>query len=113
MFYTREFQISLYSDTYYIFISTASDSYSTKFDSCHLPFGGLTLSGTWEVRNHYLKLRPEMAILEIFKKFQLIMSMDEPQSKAQKKQHQKIQSVICNFLESVKDDVMASLLSCG
>jgi hypothetical protein len=38
------------------------------------------------------------------------MSMDEPQSKAQKKQHQKIQSVISNFLESVKDDVMAKTL---
>jgi hypothetical protein len=36
--------------------------------------------------------------------------MDEPQSKAQKKQHQKIQSVISNFLESVKDDVMAKTL---
>lgn len=64
-----------------------------------------TADGTWEVRNHYLKLRPEMAILEIFQKFKLIMSMDEPSSRAQKKQHQ-----ICNFLESVKDDDMAKTL---
>lgn len=69
-----------------------------------------TADGTWEVRNHYLKLRPEMAILEIFQKFKLIMSMDEPSSRAQKKQQQQIESVICNFLVSVKDDVMAKTL---
>ena len=82
----------------------------TVFQKFRMTVIHTTADGTWEVRNHYLKLRPEMAILEIFQRFQFIMSMDEPQSKAQKKQHQKVQSVICNFLESVKDDVMAKTL---
>lgn len=62
----------------------------------------------WEVRNHYLKLSPEIAIMEIFQKFNLIMSivMDDAQSQKQKRQQHKLKSTIDSFLELIRDNVL-------
>ena len=43
-----------------------------------------------EVRKHYLKLRPEVAIAEIFEKFHLLMTFFKPTSKPEKRRHQRI-----------------------
>ncbi|VDI46757.1 Hypothetical predicted protein [Mytilus galloprovincialis] len=78
-----------------------------------------TTDGTWEVRNHYMRLSPEMAIKEIFQKFHLIMSIDEPstdstkpdkKSKQERKRQLKIKNAVSTFLDTVKDDVMARTL---
>ena len=47
-----------------------------------------------EVRKHYLKLRPELAITEIFEKFNLLLTFDQPSNRGEKKRHQRIGSAI-------------------
>ena len=48
----------------------------------------------FEIRMHYLKLKPEMAITEIFEKFNLLMTFDQPTNKVERRHHQRISSAI-------------------
>lgn len=66
--------------------------------------------GSWEVRNRYMTLQPEVAIQEIFEKFKFIMLMEEPSGRSQIKMHQKIESSILNFLQILRADDNASAL---
>lgn len=66
--------------------------------------------GNMEVRPHYLKLHPVMAINEIFQKFQLLMSIDPPTGKQARKKHLKFQSAINEFMSLTKEDSFASQL---
>ncbi|CAG2195996.1 unnamed protein product [Mytilus edulis] len=66
--------------------------------------------GSWEVRNRYMTLGPEVAIQEIFEKFKFLMLMEEPSGRSQIKMHQKIESSILNFLQILRADDNASAL---
>ncbi|CAC5410109.1 unnamed protein product [Mytilus coruscus] len=66
--------------------------------------------GTWEVRNRYMTLHPEVAIQEIFEKFKFIMLMEEPSTRSEIRMHQKIESSILNFIQILRTDVNASTL---
>ncbi|XP_076112450.1 uncharacterized protein LOC143080482 isoform X2 [Mytilus galloprovincialis] len=66
--------------------------------------------GSWEVRNRYMTLQPEVAIQEIFEKFKFIMLMEEPSGRSQIKMHHKIESSILNFLQILRTDDNASAL---
>ncbi|XP_046338389.2 protein NO VEIN-like isoform X3 [Haliotis rufescens] len=78
-----------------------------KFQAAILQTGE---DGDSEVRGHYLRLRPEIAIMEIFQKFQLLLSIDQPETRPQMKRHRQLESSINSFLLTMRDDQMASAL---
>ena len=47
-----------------------------------------------EVRKHYLKLRPEIAITEIFEKFNLLLTFDQPTNRSEKRHRNRISSAV-------------------
>ncbi|XP_067652769.1 uncharacterized protein [Haliotis asinina] len=78
-----------------------------KFQAAILQTGE---DGESEVRSHYLRLKPEIAIMEMFQKFQLLLSIDQPETRAQMKRHRQLESAINGFLLTMRDDQMACAL---
>ena len=66
--------------------------------------------GQSEVRPHYLKEGPEEVIQNIFIKFELLLSLDEPISHSEKKKQTRFKQVILNFLHEVRGNGMAKVL---
>ncbi|XP_060075304.1 uncharacterized protein LOC132554994 [Ylistrum balloti] len=62
------------------------------------------------VRQHYLQLKPEIAIMEIFQKFQLITQLEQPSTKFERRQFTQFQKVVSDFLMAIKTDSLGSKL---
>ncbi|XP_021342125.1 uncharacterized protein LOC110442712 isoform X2 [Mizuhopecten yessoensis] len=63
-----------------------------------------------QVRQHYLLLRPETAVMEIFQKFQLITHLEQPFSKVEKRQFAQFQKAVSDFLLVVNQDTLGAKL---
>ncbi|KAK3086464.1 hypothetical protein FSP39_018803 [Pinctada imbricata] len=63
--------------------------------------------GQPEVRQHYLRLRPEVALQEIFDKYQLLLtSIEPPTTKAARRKAQRMMEAITNFIIVSREDPM-------
>ena len=63
------------------------------------------------MRKFYLKLRPEVAIIQIYQKFQLLVSTIEPPSLGYKrKRHNHMLETIGGFLAMCRDEPFAATL---
>ncbi len=78
-----------------------------KFQAAILQSGE---EGDSEVRRHYLTIKPEVAIMEIYQKFQLLLSIDQPETRAQIKRQKQMEAAINGFLLTLRSDNMAVLL---
>lgn len=65
---------------------------------------------TMEIRKHYLETAPELVIMEIFSKFQLLMSLEVPENNRARRRHTKVLSAVTDFLTTIRDDEIASKL---
>ncbi|XP_041376442.1 protein NO VEIN-like isoform X2 [Gigantopelta aegis] len=66
--------------------------------------------GKSEVRPHYLKQGPEVVIADIFVKFQLLISIEEPSDRTERKRQSRMKEAITNFITQVRSDNIAKLL---
>lgn len=63
-----------------------------------------------EIRKHYLEMPAGVAIMEIFQKFMLLMSVERPETRSAMKKLNKMQNVISEFLSTINGDMIASYL---
>ncbi|XP_064610417.1 uncharacterized protein LOC135474759 [Liolophura sinensis] len=79
---------------------------ASVLQSVTLPNG----ESSMEIRKHYLETAPELVIVEIFSKFQLLMSLEVPENNRARKRHTKVLSAVADFLTTIRDDEIASKL---
>ncbi|XP_050398302.1 uncharacterized protein LOC126816138 isoform X1 [Patella vulgata] len=67
-------------------------------------------SGENEIRSHYLKMTPENVLMEIFKKYNTLMSCENPTTRAEMRRQAKMKEGIKNFISLMRDDDLAKVL---
>ncbi|KAK3603430.1 hypothetical protein CHS0354_009413 [Potamilus streckersoni] len=66
--------------------------------------------GENDIREHYLKLKPEVAMLEIMKKYQLINTFDQPNDKNAKRQLKLRSQAVEQFIMTMNEDKLGKML---
>ncbi|XP_069113795.1 uncharacterized protein [Argopecten irradians] len=69
-----------------------------------------TADSSLQIRQHYLQLQPETAIMEIFQKFQLITQLEQPSNKMERRQVAQFQKVVSDFLLVINGDSLGCKL---
>ncbi|KAL3860253.1 hypothetical protein ACJMK2_010402, partial [Sinanodonta woodiana] len=66
--------------------------------------------GENDIREHYLKLKPEVAMVEVMKKYQLINTFDQPMERNAKKQLKRRSQAVEQFIVTLNEDKLGKML---
>ncbi|KAL3859495.1 hypothetical protein ACJMK2_009714 [Sinanodonta woodiana] len=82
----------------------------SSFDKFRLSILRSSSDGDGEIQKHYLKLKPEIALTEIFSKFEVLVMLEQPMSRRERTQMKTISQTITQFIKIMKEDTLAKLL---